>query len=330
MRPRGGSDVTWFVRVLGVRDEVPVRGPRDHRIAQIAVTQRGRVATRQLIAAGVSATTASRLVKRSALFPLHRGVFAVGHTAPIELGDETAALLAVGGTAALSHLSAAVLWGLLPPDPGGGPIHVTSATDHRPCLDGIVVHRSRILTGADIRVRAGLPVLSPARALLDSAELVTERRLELAVDRALVDGILRPHEITELLARTNGRRGGPLLRAQLARLSDGPTLTRSEAEEQFLALIRQAGLPRPLVNSRVQGYEVDFYWPRERIAVEIDGFRFHSTRRAFEHDRRKDAVLLAAGISTLRNSWRQLHDEPTAVIARLAGLLARTPPTDGA
>ena len=323
MCPSGGSEVTWFVELLGARDPVPIRGPRDQRIAQIAGAQRGRVASRQLSAAGISPSTTSRLVARSSLFPLHRAVFAVGHTAPIELGDETAALLAVGGTVALSHLSAAVLWGLLLADAGGGPIHLTSSKDHRLCVNGAVVHRSRGLTAADIRIRSGLPVLSPARALLGIAELVTERRLELAFDRGIVDRIVRPDEVRELLARTNGARGAPALNAQLARLTGDPTLTRSEAEERFLDLVRRADLPPPRVNARLHGYEVDFYWPGQRCVVEIDGFRFHSTRRAFEHDRRKDAVLQAAGIAVLRFTWRQLQDEPLAVIARLAALLAR-------
>ncbi len=322
MCPRGGSNVTWFVKVLGAREEVPICGTRDQRIAQIASAQRGRIASRQLIAAGVSSSTTSRLVARACLFPLHRAVFAVGHTAPIELGDETAALLAVGGTAALSHLSAAVLWGLLPPDASDGLIPVTASEDHRRRLSGVVVHRSGTLGADDIRIRSGLPVLSPARALLEIAELVTERRLELAVDRGLVDHIVRPDEIRRVLARTSGRRGASLLNAQLARLTDGPTLTRSEAEERFLALIRQAGLPPPQVNRRLHGYEVDFYWPSRRCVVEIDGFKFHSSRRAFEHDRRKSAVLQAAGISVLRFTWRQLQEEPFAVIARLAALLA--------
>jgi very-short-patch-repair endonuclease len=320
--PRGGNNLTWFVKLLGVAEEVPIRGSRDQRIAQIAGAQRGLVASRQLAAAGISSSTVSRLAARSWLCPIHRAVFAVGHRAPIELGDETAALLAVGGTAALSHGSAAALWGLLPPDPSGL-IHLTTLEDHRRRLSRVVVHQSGIVTRADLRIRSGLPVLSPACALLDIAELVAERRLELAVDRALVDRIVGPHEIRELLARTRGRHAATLLAAQLARLTDGPTLTRSEAEELFLALIRQADLPAPRVNTRLHGYEVDFHWAAQRCVAEIDGFRFHSTRRAFEHDRRKDAVLQAAGISVLRFTWRQMQDEPFAVIARLAALLAR-------
>ncbi len=72
-------------------------------------------------------------------------------------------------------------------------------------------------------------------------------------------------------------------------------MTRSQAEELFLDLVRQARLPAPRVNSRVAGYEVDFFWPEQRLVVEIDGYRYHSTRRAFEHDRRKEADLQRPG-----------------------------------
>ena len=78
----------------------------------------------------------------------------------------------------------------------------------------------------------------------------------------------------------------------------------------------------PAVNQRLHGYEVDFYWRAERFVLEIDGFRFHSTRRAFEHDRRKDAALRAAGVTTMRVTWRQIEDEPLAVIARIAQAMA--------
>jgi very-short-patch-repair endonuclease len=76
-----------------------------------------------------------------------------------------------------------------------------------------------------------------------------------------------------------------------------------------------------MVNVRVHGYEVDFLWPG-LLVVEIDGFRFHYTRRAFEHDRRKDATLQGAGLPVMRFSWDQIEREPYAVIARVAQGLA--------
>jgi very-short-patch-repair endonuclease len=311
------------VRLLGVWPETTVTGPRDARIAQVTGRQRGRIARRQLRAIGVASSAITWLTAHDRLFPLHRGVFAFGHRAPTELGDETAALLAAGDDAVLSRLSAAVLWGLLPPASGDGLIHITLPGRHGPTLPGVHIHRTRALTSADVRVRQGLPVVSPACALLDIAELVTARQFELACDQAMVDRIVTPGQIAELLARTSGRRAGVLLAAELARLSEGPTLTRSEAEELFLRLIRLAMLPVPRVNSRAHGYEIDFYWPQQRFAVEVDGYRFHSSRRAFEHDRRKDAALQAAGIIVLRVTWRQLQDEPFAIVARVAQCLAR-------
>jgi very-short-patch-repair endonuclease len=309
-----------LVKVLGVGTEIAVIGDREQRIAQIAGHQRGRIAQHQLVAVGVTYSTIRWMAARDRLLSLHRGVFAVGHLAPIELGAETAALLAVGEGAVLGSWSAARLWGLSPHS-GDGLIHVVISGRRGPTLPGVAVHRTRILDSRDVRIRAGLPLLSPARALLDIAEQVTDRQLELAFDRGIVDKILRPNEVTELLSRTKGRRGGPRLASLVERQASGPSITRSEAEERLFALFRAAQLPEPMVNQRLHGYEVDFHWPAERFVVEVDGFRFHSTRRAFEHDRRKDATLKAAGLTTMRVTWRQIEEEPLALVARVAQAL---------
>ena len=198
----------------------------------------------------------------------------------------------------LSHRSAASLWNLRTgPD---GLIHVTVAGHSAHARSGVRVHSTRILTSRDVRIRNGLPVTSPARTLLDLAEVVTPRTLELAFDQALVSRIMRLGDIDELLTRVKGRAGAPALRALAKRERGGPTLTRSQAEELFRDLIGAADLPEPEVNARIHGFEVDFLWREQGLIVEIDGFRYHSTARAFEHDRRKDAVMHAHGLSTLR------------------------------
>ena len=101
-------------------------------------------------------------------------------------------------------------------------------------------------------------------------------------------------------------------------------LTRSEAEDRFLALVRGAGLPTPSANVPVGPYEIDFFWVSEGIAVEVDGYRGHSTRPRFEGDRRKDAWLLARGVKVIRLSWRQIVHEAmgTAVLVGQALALA--------
>jgi very-short-patch-repair endonuclease len=100
-----------------------------------------------------------------------------------------------------------------------------------------------------------------------------------------------------------------------------PALTRSEAEERLLTLIRASGLPQPEVNARVRGHEVDFVWRGQRLVVEVDGFRFHSSRAAFERDRIRDAELAAVGFRVVRITWRQLVDRPDAAMARVAAAL---------
>jgi very-short-patch-repair endonuclease len=77
-----------------------------------------------------------------------------------------------------------------------------------------------------------------------------------------------------------------------------------------------------LMNVNVAGYRVDLHWPVERLVVEVDGFAFHGSRDAFERDRRRDAEFIAAGITTLRITWRQLVHRPFVVVARIAAALA--------
>ena len=62
-------------------------------------------------------------------------------------------------------------------------------------------------------------------------------------------------------------------------------------------------------------------WCEQRLVVKLDSWAHHSDRRAFEHDRRRDADLAVAGYRVIRITWRQLVDEPEAVVARLARLL---------
>jgi very-short-patch-repair endonuclease/predicted transcriptional regulator of viral defense system len=317
------------VKVLGVWREVPISGSRDERIAAVASRQRGRIASRQLRAIAVSPSSATWLVSQGRLFPSLRCVFSVGHNAPVELGAETEALLSVREGAALSHWSAAALWGLWTPAPAETDVTVvrTSKASSNP---GVRVHRSRILQSKDVRIRRGLPVTSPARTLLDIAPTATDRQLELAFDRGIVERVLRPAEVAELLSRAGGHPGRRRLATILERETSGTTMTRSDGEERMLALMRAARLPAPVVNAKVAGHEVDFYWPDHRFAVEVDGWRFHSGRRAFEDDRRKDQDLRRAGIDTMRTTGRQLKEQAYALIASVAVGLARSAATTAA
>jgi len=114
-----------------------------------------------------------------------------------------------------------------------------------------------------------------------------------------------------------GERGAGKLAAALDEHEAGTTITRSELEEQFLALCAAEGLDRPRTNVRVCGLEVDFLFAAERLVVEVDGYRFHRSRRAFERDRERDALLAAAGYRVLRFSYDQVATSGDTVIAAL-------------
>ena len=325
--PAPGNFPDGTVRLLDGVSEVPTTGTPADRVSVMATAQRGRVGRRQLVAAGVSRSAIGRLVASGHLIPVHHGVYAAGHDAPIPGGAETAALLALRPGAALSHITTLLWWGIA--DQAGWseppPIHVTVPGGGTRGPEGVIVHRSTILTPNDLWVHDGLPVTSPARALLDHAAEAATRELERMLDTALVRRRVDLRQINDVLARA-GRHAGRASLADLVAAHAATTFTRSEAEERFLALIREAGLPLPLTNVRRHGFELDFLWPgrgARDVAVEIDGYAFHSGRAAFERDRRRDAILGAAGIDVRRYTWRRLIAEPLAVVAELAPALSQ-------
>ena len=295
------------------------RIPKDRLIAELAALQCGVVARRQLLVMGIGTGAISTRIRRHQLHPLHRGVYAVGHLALLPLARETAAVLAGGPGSFVSHRSAVVVWHLAPAD-GDSSIDVTVRSSGRGARPGLRIHRSRLIEAGDVRHLRGLPVAGPARALIDFAEEASNRELERALHEALARNLVNVRGLLADAERFRGRRGVARIR-RIVNESDHPMLTRSEAEERFLELIRSGQLPSPEVNVLVEGYEVDFLWREARLIVEVDGFRFHSTRRAFERDRRRDADLQTAGFSVLRLTWRQIVDEPYATVARTARAL---------
>jgi very-short-patch-repair endonuclease len=263
----------------------------DARIAVVAARQHGVVTIGQLAAAGLGRRAVDHRVAHGLLVRRHRGVYQVGPIAA-PLSREMAAVLACGAKAALSHHSAAAVWGFGKPDVV---VHVTVEGDTARSRDGIRVHHTLSLNAA---VHNGLPLTTPARTLADLARTLTSDEFDRAQERAAMLGLVIPDDSDRY-----------------------PEFTRSEAERRLKGLCRAAGLPAPRMNARVAGYEVDGLWPAQRLIVEIDGWHYHGTRQAFERDRRKDVALTAAGYRVVRITWRRLRHEPYAVAAELAVLL---------
>lgn len=288
----------------------------DDLIRGLASRQHGVVARHQLAAAGVPVHVIDYRVRSGELSCLHRGVYRAGPVAaPYE--RHMAAVLACGGAGMLSHRSAAELL-RLPLDSAARAVEVSVLRGYRAPSDELRIHR--VARKPEMTRVEGIPVTTVARTLLDVAGCCTEREAEQAVAYALRQRLVSGATLRRLLERHPTRRGARLLRA-LIESAGGPVLTRSQAEELLLALVRRGGLPVPEVNVRIGGLEVDFLWRAARLVVEVDGYAYHSSVRAFEKDRMRDAALLGLGYRVLRVTWRQLTGQPEAVLVRLAQLL---------
>jgi very-short-patch-repair endonuclease len=166
----------------------------------------------------------------------------------------------------------------------------------------------------------GIPITTVARTLVDLCAVVPPRMIERALEQSYVLRLVKPGAIEEALERAAGRRTAAL-RSLLVAETRGPTLTRSELEEAFLALCRRGGLPDPEVNAHLHGYEVDFLWRKQRRVIEVDGYAFHSVRGAFERDRRKDVDLDLAGFPVTRFTYKQVLHEPEDTLRRAQSLV---------
>jgi very-short-patch-repair endonuclease len=288
--------------------------------ARVATEQEGVITHRQLLDAGIHTRAISRLAQAGALHRRHRGVYVVGHLALAAHATEVAALLACGEGALISHRSAAYLWGLL--DVQQQRVEVTLVGRRCRAKDAIQIHHVAAIDDRDVRRKGALWLTSPARTLIDLAAEASDAELDRLVAQARVKDLLSKGALESALLRAGRRRGTAKMRA-LLRSDVGPALTRSEAERRMRRLLREAGLVQPKANVQAAGYEVDFLWPRERVILEVDGYRFHGHRRAFERDRRKDMALRDAGYEVIRITWRQLTDEPLVVVAHVARELDR-------
>ena len=256
-------------------------------------------------------------VRAGRLVRLHRGVYAWGHARLRREGLLMAAVLAVGEGAAASHHSAGAHWELLFTARERFDVTIAgrSARMRRARLD---VHVVRRLDPADVTVHDGIPVTTVARTIVDLAADRRPRDAERALEQAYARRLLAPGDLEGAIERAAGRRTR-VLRELIER--EGPTtFTRNDLEEAMLAISRAVDLPDPEVNARVLTYEADFLWRDKRLIVETDGFGAHRSKRAFEHDRRRDVDLALAGYAVHRFTHDQVMREPEETGRRLRAL----------
>jgi AbiEi antitoxin C-terminal domain len=207
-------------------------------------------------------------------------------------GAWMAAVLAGGDGAVLSHRSAAALWGIRDTDRSRIELTVPRHRRGRPRVE----YHQIVLPPDEVTRHRGIPVTNPARTLLDLAAILTAQQLEHALNEAEIRRLTSPLPLDALVARHPGRKGiAAITRALDNQRQTGETITKSEFERRFLALLDAHAIPRPSTNTPLGPYEPDAVWTHERLVVELDSYPIHTTRRAFERDRARDRALQAAG-----------------------------------
>ena len=289
-------------------------GKVDETVARLASGARGVVTRRELLAAGLTRRQVERRLDRSSLIAEFPGVYRVGHRAPSTEARYLAAVKACGDGAVLSGLAAAWLFGLVR---GPAPVpEVLSRTNRR--IKGIRTRRSRRLDPRERTTWKQIPITTVPRTLVDLPSLLSFEELGRAVHEADVRHGVRPEHIEAVLARYPNAKGAQTLRSIAT--GDHPTLL-SELEKRFRALLIDTRLPLPRTNRKTGAHYVDCRWPDHGLTVELDSYRFHRSRRAWERDRERERAARIRGDEFRRYTWRDVVEEPTLTVAELRALL---------
>ena len=284
-------------------------------IARTAAKQNGNVTRRQLLDLGVTDDGIRRRVQAGRLFRVYAGVYAVGRPPITPQEWASAAVLACGPGAVLSHASAMALWGYW--RQWDRPFEVTVVGDRRP--KEIRVHRSTTLRRRDVTWQCRIRVTTPALTALDMAPRLNDRSLKRVVSNMLNSLWCNKDQFAQTVARHPGAPGANRIAALLG-LPGTPT--RSGWEDEFPVFCKRYGLPIPIMGAPLYGYVVDALFPAARVIVELDSKEFHMDPIAFEADRERDAEMLLHGFVTVRVTWERIERRPRREAERLHAILA--------
>ncbi|HEX6206508.1 MAG TPA: DUF559 domain-containing protein [Solirubrobacterales bacterium] len=238
-----------------------------------------------------------------------------------------AALLACGPGAALSHRSAAALWGFGEEHRDYIDVSVIRPSEAR--LRGVRCHRRPSLPSSEITRRLNIPVTQPVRTFLDLTTVAGPAKVERAINEADKRNVIDADALRQALDDYQGQPGIRPLR----RILDEHTfrLSDDELERLFRPIAAAAGLCVPLTKHMVDEFEVDFFWPDLGLVVETDGWRYHRTPSAQTRDALRFQTHTAAGRTPLRFSHYQVKYERQHVervlTATAANLRARPAPS---
>ncbi len=237
-----------------------------------------------------------------------------------------AAVMTLPG-AVVSHEAAAELYGLASVPRKGPAVTVNRSGTHSYSV--VTVHRTEDLRTSHCVYFKGFPTTTGARTIVDLAAVMRAEPFERALDAAVSARLVTLHEVRNVMEQI-ARRGKPgvaTLRYLLDLRESEPEVGHSELERRFVRLVRDAGIALPESQATVSWLEpwerVDFVYRDSRIAIELDGRRWHTDSETWESDRRRDQKAVAAGWTLLRFTWKQVTTEAEMVDSTLRSVLSR-------
>ncbi|MHB8695686.1 MAG: hypothetical protein ACYDHH_31080 [Solirubrobacteraceae bacterium] len=261
-------------------------------------------------------------VRRGSLHQLYRGVYAVGRRRLTVRGRLLAAWFAAGPASFFSGRTAAAIRKLAPMDLVR--IELTIPVGHTPPpRSGLVLHRTRAaIDNAEVTPVGGLPTATVARLLVDQAAGASAGRIEHLIAEAVRTDQLDPHALEAAIQRHKHRRGVALLKAVADYYRPLPD-RKSELERMFdREHAKRPEIPPCERNVIIDGWEIDCHWPQQRVALELDGRRYHTALQDVDRDRRKDTALQLLHLKPMRASYWMWVGDKELVIADLLALLA--------
>lgn len=296
------------------------------RVANLAATQYGAIGRSQALELGATKAAIKAALSSGRWEQKHRGVYIV-RGAPQTWHQELMAVCLLGTKDIFaSHRSAAVLLRLAGFE-REGPIEISTTRNLRRFSETVVVHKVLPPPACDVAEIRGIPATDPARTLIDLAGAVRAEVLEIALDDALNRRLVTIARLRWRI-RTLGVKGRPGTALLKILIEDRRFTTQSESplETRFLRLVRESGLPLPSKQLEIRDSgrfvaRVDFAYPEQRIAIEVDGYAHHSGRLDFENDRERRNWLETLGWRVINVTDRQMRYGQSDLIERLRKML---------
>ncbi|MGH2831058.1 MAG: DUF559 domain-containing protein [Actinomycetota bacterium] len=307
------------------REAQPYPESADRLLSRVAAARYGVFTREEALREGATRNVIQRRLRDGRWERIQHGVYRLAGVPQSWRQSLAAACLAAGEGAVSSHRAAGQLWDSAEVPRGFIEISIPRTRGVRPA--GATVHRVSDLSPHDVVVKDAIPVTTPARTLIDLAGVLSRDEMEEALDDALRRGLVSLGWLRWRIEslRRPGRPGIAEITA-LCEARSGHAALESVLETRLLRLIVRARLPHPVPQYVVRDRgrfvaRVDFAYPEQQLAIEADGYKWHSHRRRWERDVTRGNALLRLGWRVVRVTARDVKEHPGQVAETIAAAL---------